>query len=317
MKVAVTGVGAVIGQGIVESLRRCPEDVTVIGVDRNADAFGRRRCDEFVTKPDDEDSAEYPAFWKRLIDTQNVDLVIPGIEQDVFFFDEHRQDELPVVLNSPQLVALGRDKWALHERLVAAKIAAIPSRIDGSWDDCVAELGPAPLLMKPRRGSGGQGQVKLDSDTDYDYWQQKIGDNFMVQRLVGDDDEEYTVSVFGFGDGRATRPAIMRRTLGPGGATWYAETVVAHDAIEAAVAALNGELQPLGPTNYQFRLQDDVAYLLEINPRISASTSLRARLGVNEAWMCVEHYVLQREVESTSLSAGRGWRYIDDEVEVQ
>jgi carbamoyl-phosphate synthase large subunit len=317
MKIVVTGVGAVIGQGIVESLRRCPEDVTVIGVDRNADAFGGRRCDEFVAKPADENSVEYSSFWKQLVLSRGVDLVIPGIEQDVFFFDRHRDDNLPVVLNTPELVSLGRDKWMLHERLVAANIAAIPSSIDGSWDDCVAELGPAPLLMKPRRGSGGQGQVNLDSVTDFDYWRQKTGDNFMVQRIMGSDDREYTVSVFGLGDGSATRPAIMRRTLGPGGATWYAETVASHDAIETVTAALNGELQPLGPTNYQFRIQDGVAYLLEVNPRISASTSLRARLGVNEAWMCIEHFVLQREIGSAALSAGRGWRYIDDEVEVQ
>ena len=93
--------------------------------------------------------------------------------------------------------------------------------------------------MKPRHGSGGKGIVLLHNQRDFDYWQEKIGAEFMVQRLVGSDDQEYTVSVFGFGDGAATEPAIMRRRLGPDGATWWAESrpfTRAHSGVESGRA---------------------------------------------------------------------------------
>jgi len=321
MNIVVTGVGAVIGLGIIKSLRLCPEAVTIIGVDRNANAFGRRRCDHFVQKPAGEEGSEYLSYWHRLIETHAVDMVIPGIEPDVFFFDAHRPefDSNPakIVLNSAELIRLGKDKWATVERLRAAGIDAIPTRISGSWEECAAELGPAPLLMKPRHGSGGIGMALLQDKTDFDYWRAKAPENFMVQRVVGSDDQEYTVSVFGYGDGRATRAAILRRTLGPVGATWWAETVASCPPIEQMTQTLTRLLQPEGPTNYQFRLEGDKAFLLEINPRISASTSLRAHLGVNESRMCIEHYLLHRELGAASLRPGQAWRFIEDEVDIQ
>ena len=318
MNIVVTGVGAVIGLGIVNSLRLCPEKVTITGVDRNPEALGRRRCDNFVPKPSNEDNQDYLSFWHELIEANAIDLVIPGIEPDVFYFDDNRQAfaaaQARFVLNSSELISLGKDKWRTFERLRAAGINAIPSLVSGTWDECVTKLGPPPLLMKPRQGSGGRGIVSLQDEVDFDYWRAKAGANFMVQPVVGSDDQEYTVSVFGYGDGTATEPAIMRRTLGPVGATWWAESIASFPPIEQITDALNKLLRPEGPTNYQFRLQDDEALLLEVNPRISASTSLRAKLGVNEAWMCVEYYLLGRNPAATHLRPGRGWRYIADEV---
>ena len=78
---------------------------------------------------------------------------------------------------------------------------------------------------------------------------------------------------------------------------------------------LTRKLKPLGPTNYQFRLCDGRAKLLEINPRVSASTSLRAALGVNEAWMCIEYFLNHRKPADMRLKAGRAWRYVEDLVE--
>ena len=319
MNIIVTGVGAVIGQGIVSALRLHPEPVTIVGVDRNPEANGRHRCDNFEPKPADESEHAYRDFWHELVDSCGAELVIPGIEQDVFYFDEHRGelDACRVVLNSREAIEAGRDKWVAIERLSSTGVDTIPSRISGSWDEALAELGPAPLLMKPRRGSGGKGMVLLEDAADFDYWQQKAGDNFMAQRIVGSDDEEYTVSVFGLGEGEATPPAIMRRRLGPGGATWWAASVAEHAAIESAVAILNRELRPEGPTNYQFRVAGGMAYLLEINPRISASTSLRAALGVNEPGMCIDHYIHGRDIGSARLRPGEAWRLIEDEVSLR
>jgi carbamoyl-phosphate synthase large subunit len=169
--------------------------------------------------------------------------------------------------------------------------------------------------MKPRRGSGGKGIIELHDQRDFDYWRNKAGADFMVQKIVGSADQEYTVSVFGFGDGDGTEPAIMRRLLGPDGATWWAETVKSCPPISDYSRALTRELKPEGPTNYQFRLCDGQAMLLEINPRLSASTSLRAAMGVNEAWMCIEFYLQRRNPADVRLRPGVVRRFVEDVVE--
>jgi carbamoyl-phosphate synthase large subunit len=317
--VLVTGIGAVVGQGIIRSLRLAPGPVRIVGLDRNPQAFGARWCDDFACKPASEEGEQYLNFLWELFESQAIDLVIPGIEQDVFFFDRNRSlvdgSGPAIVLNRPEAIELGKDKWQAHLYLEAAGLGVIPGRISGSWNECIEELGPPPILMKPRRGSGGKGIVELHDERDFEYWKEKSGADFMVQRIVGSADQEYTVSVFGFGDGAGTEPAIMHRRLGPDGATWWAETIESCPPISDYSNALTRELRPIGPTNYQFRLCDDGAMLLEINPRVSASTSLRAALGVNEAWMCVDYFINERRPGDVRLKPGHAWRFVEDLVE--
>ncbi len=315
--VLVTGLGAVIGQGIVKSLRHDGEYV-VIGLDRRYTPYGAHLCDVFVEKPCSEDSPAYWEFLRSLVREHDIKLVIPGIEQDVFFFHDQRarlaELGVPVVLNAPEVIELGRDKWRLFQFLEREGAYAIPTVIQGAWEDCLQALGEAPFLFKPRRGSGGKGQALIADVEDFEYLRRTSESDFMVQQLVGADDEEYTVAVFGFGDGESGPPAMMRRRLGPGGATWQAETVLHDGAIEEAVKVLTRRLRPLGPTNYQFRREGDRLYLLEINPRISASTSLRAALGYNEAGMCLRYFLHGERPVEVTLAAGQAVRYVEDHV---
>jgi carbamoyl-phosphate synthase large subunit len=54
--------------------------------------------------------------------------------------------------------------------------------------------------------------------------------------------------------------------------------------------------------------------LLEINPRISSSTSLRAAFGYNEAEFCVRHYLEQALITQPEIRFGYAVRYIADLV---
>ena len=82
-RIVVTGVGAIIGQGIVKALRKCGRNVCVIGIDRNPQSVGPQICDIFYAKPAcDESSEKYLAFWRDFLGKDSVDLVLPGLEVD-------------------------------------------------------------------------------------------------------------------------------------------------------------------------------------------------------------------------------------------
>lgn len=319
VRVLVTGVGAIIGQGVVKSLRLLP-GVRIIGLDRDPQAFGRHACDAFQVKPAiAETDPAYDRFLLQLLEREAIDLVLPGIEQDVFYFDSRRElfsaAGVPVALNDSRLINLARDKWSLHQALLEAGLPAIPTSLSTDWAQVMAQLGPAPLLCKPRRGSGGRGQALVEDEEDLRYQTRKQGDNFMLQRLIGSDDEEYTVGLFGYGDGRSSRPAILQRTLGPGGATWRARSIDADSLIESACEALTAHFRPVGPTNYQFRKADGRAWLLEINPRLSASVSLRSALGFNEAAMSIDYFCRDQRPIPIDWRSARCTRYIEDHIE--
>ena len=69
-----------------------------------------------------------------------------------------------------------------------------------------------------------------------------------------------------------------------------------------------------GPTNFQFRVENGTAFLLEINPRFSSSNSLRTAFGFNEAEMAIELYLLDREPDAPRIRPGKAWRYTEDFV---
>ncbi len=58
-----------------------------------------------------------------------------------------------------------------------------------------------PYLLKPRRSYASKGITQIHTQADHDYLRGKWGGQFMVQQIVGDDTSEYTIGVFGFGDG--------------------------------------------------------------------------------------------------------------------
>jgi carbamoyl-phosphate synthase large subunit len=318
ISVLVTGVGAIIGQGIIGGLRRAGRSVRIVGLDRSDRSPGPFLCDAFHRKPDcAEDHAEYPSFWRRLLQQERIDLVLPGLEVDLYFVNSHRSLfvdlGVAVAVNCPELVALCTDKWQLGEALAATGLPRIPSSMPNSWTEAIDELGPPPLLLKPRRGNGSRGIVKLDDERDFEYWRSKAGDNWMLQKIVGDDANEFTVGVFGFGDGESVKPLVMRRRLSVAGNTVEAQIACDGSVLEASWK-LTRHFRPLGPTNYQFRKHGDVPYLLEINPRFSSSNSLRTAFGFNEAQMAIDYFLFGERPREPAIVTGIAWRYSEDFV---
>lgn len=316
--VVVTGVGAIIGQGIVKSLRQCVGSVRVVGVDRESDCLGPHLCDAFHAKPAcDESSLEYMEFWRHLISDKSIDLVLPGLEVDLFFVNTHRETlgdlGATLGLNAAELIELARDKWQFGQEITKAGLIPIPTVFSRDWDECVEILGPPPLLLKPREGSGSRGIVRIYDERDLQYWSKKSGDNFMVQKIVGDVNEEYTAGAFGLGAGKTLPPIVFRRRLSAAGNTQYAE-VVTDKSISEAIEKLSAYFKPVGPTNYQFRKEGNLAYLLEINPRFSSSSSLRAAFGYNEAQMSLDYFLDGIRPEPADIILGRAWRYAEDFV---
>src|SRR5690242_6982667 len=81
--ILVTGVGAIVGYGIIRSLRASRFPVRIVGMDIYPDAVGQHWCDTFeqAVRADDPRYCEHVA---ALIRRHSIDLVIPGIEQDLY-----------------------------------------------------------------------------------------------------------------------------------------------------------------------------------------------------------------------------------------
>lgn len=316
LNVLVTGIGAIIGYGIIKSLRNTDLNVNIVGMDIYHDAVGQHWCDSFVQAKYASDP-DYLNFLKRVIDNNNIDIVFFGTEQEIYRCSEGREElglyYEKLVLNRRELLVLSKDKWKTREALVKNGLQkyAIPSVITGEYNE-IEQLWGHKFLLKPRVSYASKGIHIVDCKKDFDFYKERMGREFMAQRLVGDNEHEYTVGVFALGDGAYSDMIQMKRKLSQEGATAKAE-IVKYEALEEVVGELCKLFKPIGPTNFQFRSEAGRFYLLEVNPRISSSTSIRMKFGFNEAEKCI-NYFLYNKITASCIKTGYAARYIDEVV---
>ena len=315
--ILVTAVGAIVGYGIIESLQHSGYDLHIIGCDIFSDAVGRYFADDFVVSTPAADEG-YVRFLSNLIDEKHIDMVLFGIEQEITAV--HKQYEAldgyhsKLIINKRDIIDICDDKYLTYLWLKDnhLKEYAIESILTGEFSDIRERFGER-FLVKPRISRGGKGIAEISLEDDFDYYRRKLGNNFMVQPIVGDTEHEYTVGVFGLGDGSYSGDIYLRRTLSQEGATAKA-WVVEDEELKIAAERITEQLKPEGPTNYQFRKAGSDVFLLEINPRISSSVSIRSKFGYNEAKMCIEYYLEGRIPEKVTVNKGHAVRYIKDLV---
>jgi carbamoyl-phosphate synthase large subunit len=315
--ILVTGVGAIIGYGVLRSLRQSGLNVFLVGTDIYPDAAGQAWADKFVIAPLTGNTKRYRSWLREILTLHHIQLVIPGIEQDVAFFSDHREffEELSVkvCLNDRRLINLTRDKWLMYcEMAPIFDDVTIPSHLKGDFRTLSGLFG-LPFILKPRRSYSSKGLIRVHKESDFDALPERKEDSFIAQPIIGTDDEEYTTAIFGDGAGQVCASITLQRRLSAEGSTRYAK-VHQDPALDDVVRSLSAHFKPLGPTNMQFRRHGASWKLLEINPRISSATSIRAAFGFNEAAMCHDFYVGNAKITQPPILRGWAVRYLQDYI---
>ncbi len=311
MTILVTGVGAIIGYGIINALRQQSiHPVRIIGMDIYEDAYGQFLCDKFYVA-ERADSPKYHSFINKLIAKEQIDLIIPGIEQDMYrLFELKGSINTKVVLNNELLINLSKDKLETYKFFYERGLNVIQTLFLASYEECVEALG-SPFLLKPRSSYASKGIHKIYSKEEFDFYNKNKEAN-IFQRIVGSDSEEYTIAVFGKGDGTYADFIILNRKLAQTGSTDKA-TLVPFDAdIMNYVDKICELTKPLGPTNIQLRKEGNKVYLLEINPRVSSACSIRNGMGYNDPLKCIEYYLFDRFMPVSEKKELHAVRYISD-----
>jgi carbamoyl-phosphate synthase large subunit len=197
--ILVSGASGIIGYGILRSLQLSGRDFKLIGTTIYTDSPAEGFCDIFEQAIPTNDP-NYISWLLKVIKKHQIDLIIPGIEADMYVWVEHIQilqkSGAKVLLNANELIDLCHDKWVFYEKLQSVNSPyTIATSLEANFDTVVKEFG-LPLLLKPRCGHGSKGIVKVNSKEDFEKHREFIGAQLMVQPIVGNDDEEYTTSAF-------------------------------------------------------------------------------------------------------------------------
>jgi len=314
--ILVSGTSGIVGYGVLKSLRLNPGQYKLIGITIYDDSVAPAFCDIFVQAPITNDE-KYIPWLCEIIKTHNVDMIIPGIEADMIAWNINKEilnkTGVHILLNKPELIELCSDKWTFFKKLSSTNSKlAIKSSLTGSFEDFEKALG-VPFLLKPRKGFASKGIVKIENKETFEKNKDNLGSILMAQPIVGNIEEEYTVSAFFDNISNLLCYMILRRKLAKEGFTEKAE-VVEINGIKEAIEELKEIFKPIGPTNFQFRLHEGKLKLLEINPRISSATSIRTAFGYNESEMSVNYFLNNIIPTQPEIKKGHAVRYTEDYI---
>lgn len=311
MKILVSGASGIVGYGILRSLKSKKYKLiaTTIYELSAANCF----ADYFELAPKTSDKI-YINWINNIINKYDIDIIIPGIEDDVFFWNDKRDILMKsgayLLLNNADLINLCFDKWIFYKVLEEHNSPyRITSAINGDYAWLVENFG-LPFLLKPRRGYASRGIVRIETESDFAAYKNDFGPLLMAQPIVGGA-EEYTVSGFFDKNSELCCFQALKRSLSKEGFTELAEVVYLID-IKPVLLDLAEIFRPVGPTNFQFKLHEGQYKLLEINPRISSSTSIRSAFGYNESVMSVEYFLNGKIPIQPLIKGGRAVRYVED-----
>lgn len=309
--ILVSGASGIVGYGILRSLKK-REDCFLIGTTIYPESPANCFADVVETVPQT-NTPEYLSCLKNLIKKYHIDMIIPGIEADMSAWNKAREKlestGTIVLLNNSDLISICLDKWRFYEMLEENNY---PGRIETSIDPDYTRFS-FPFLLKPRCGFGGRGIVKVESKEQFEQNKNKIGSQLMVQEYVGNDAEEYTISAFF--DNKSELRAVMglKRKLSSIGYTEMAK-VVDTEEFKGDIKFLANIFKPVGPTNFQFRKNGNALKLLEINPRISSSTSIRTSFGYNESSMAIDYFLARKKIMQPVIKKGHAMRYTEEYI---
>lgn len=246
------------------------------------------------------DRDDYIAAVMRLCMREGISWIIPGGEQPMVLLSaaeaEFAAAGVRLVANNRDVIATFSDKARSFEKLDAHGIPT-PLTMELVTDADAAKVA-IPCIVKPATGSGGSVAVFFAVDHDevriYSDYIRRTGGRPIAQDYVGIEEGEFTIGVLSLPDGAIFGSIALRRSLesklsvsasGRGGiiSSGYSQGYIgAFPDLCRQAEAIARAIGSTGPINVQGRVKDGVLIPFEINPRLSASSYLRAMAGFNE-----------------------------------
>ena len=279
LTILVTGIGGDIGQSVIKCLRDSHYELYLIGCDIDSYAGGQQDVDVFYQAPYASQTKEYLNFITNVIKKKKCEYIIPTTEQEIEFYDANRTyfeiNEIKVLINNPFIINIFSNKFRTvcflkrHDFLYPEtyKLSEFNNELE------------FPVIIKKEIGSGGKGIHICHNDDELIYFKNMCNDDEIVQEIIGNPDEEYTIGIFS--DGFSVYCIAFRRYLDYGGRTKVAE-LIKDDKIDLLARNLARACKLIGSINLQVRKTENGFVTFEINPRLSSTVYFRHFFGFRD-----------------------------------
>ncbi|MFH1581698.1 MAG: ATP-grasp domain-containing protein [Pseudomonadota bacterium] len=317
INILVTGVGSLIGQGIIKSINASKIEHRIIGADYFKHAVGLYWVDKGYLLPDILLPEVQEEDWLRevmnIIAAEKIDILLIGLDFEVEIFSRHRQriekeTDCKVIVGEPDRVGICKDKWNTVNFLKENGFPYAESCLPKDRGEFLKEH-KFPFVVKPRFGFRSTNLFVVNSLEELEYALGKCPQP-IIQEFVGDEGNEYTCGSL-FVDNEVASVISLKRTLKDGNT--YRAFSADYPEVDRFVSEVSQRLRSFGPANYQLRITAKGPVIFEINPRFSGTTPIRALFGVNEVEILIRKVLLQEPIGAIGKKHGVVLRYFEDQ----
>ena len=318
INIMVTGVGSLLGQGIIKALKYSSLKYNLVGTDYFAKSVGLYWVNKGYILPDILDKrvnnmVEWLPMIIDIIKINSIDVVLVGLDFEVTLFARYKNKiedstRAKVVVSSPEVVDICRDKWKTVNFLKINGYnypeSCLPDNIDYFLNN-----NNFPLIVKPRFGSTSKDLFKVNNIKELQNAIKKC-DKPIIQKIIGNDNNEFTCSSTFYKKEILTCISLRRELKNGNTSIAFSEK---HTEIDKFIMNITKSLEPNGPTNFQLRITDKGPTVFEINPRFSGTTPIRAIFGVNEVEAVVNAILYGKTQIKMTQKEGVVIRYLDNQ----
>jgi len=306
IKVIITGAGALLGQGMIRSLKQSSLKTHIVAVDPSPYAAGLYWSDSAHLIPYANDP-RYIDQIKNIIRIETPDAILVGTDVELHIFAKYRkmlEDEfgIHILVSNPRVIGIADDKYLTYKFLKNNGFSYPETCLPGDEEKLISIVG-FPLVIKPRIGARSVGVHKVNDKRTLNRLLLETKEKLVIQECVGSSHGEYTASALVF-DGKCNASIVMQRELRDGNT--YRAYIEEYKELNEKVRTLGEALKPYGSVNFQFRLDDTQVKVFEINSRFSGTTPLRACAGFNEIELCLRRIlwdepIIQPQIEEMTI----------------
>jgi carbamoyl-phosphate synthase large subunit len=304
MSILVTGIGGMVGQGVLKNIRRTYNNrFRLIGTDTNALNAGSYLCDKAYKVPPAYQTLLYVEGIKQICFQEDVRLIIPTTDDEMYYLARCRHTELeayPIAGSPVEISQLGLNKYKNYtlftEKDIPFAETCLPSEYKGQWKD---------IIVKPHQGRGSRGiTINPDNVEMYD------DITYIVQELL--QGEELTIAFYVKRNGQLHGWIVFRREL-KNGYTNMAEVVFEYnDQVGELINKMLHYFPFRGSINIQAKVKNGMIIPFELNCRFSGTNSIRSRFGFQDVKYIVQEYLMNEEPTPVHVLKGSAIRIIQD-----
>ena len=299
--ILVTGIGGIVGQGILRNLRAMAVDAAIIGTNTDSVSAGNHLCDSVYKVPYAVED-NYIESIRTIVEQHHISLILPSTDYEAYYLALSRKDIPALIAASPSEVCrICLDKFLNYQAFSAQDIEFARSFLPSSYNGEFTEF-----VVKPREGRGSRNIFVNPSRLD------AFTDDYVIQEFL--DGPELTTTFYVRQTGELHGFITLKRNL-EHGSTASCEVVFDYDEqVATLLKKIVAKFPFRGSCNLQSRVTNRGVVPFEINCRISGTNSIRSQFGFPDVSYTIQELLFNRTPDAPAVIKGCAMRIMHDVV---